>query len=302
MINDSHTPMELLNYFEGNTFPALRKMIDEACDVLSDFNSILNDETVVPEPTKKVATEPSKKVVTETTKKVLMSSVVTIDEKSDENDSVESDSSDEDSCGDNDEEKVEEKVNNEKKDYKPSNEKKDYKYFVEKKNYKPSNEKKDYKYSVEKKNYKPSNEKKDYKSSDEKKDNKPSNEKKDYKSYDEKKDYKYSVDQVLKYKKALVDAQEIFFESCMPTKEEISEAKNSIQYIKNWQGVVKRVSTVENDISVGDLKFSKLHYLNNVYFQKRLINKYKTYFPSIQKVKLILPKEETNQLSIVLYA
>lgn len=244
MINEAHTPMELLSYFEAPTFPTLRTMIDEACEVLVDFKTKKEVKETIKEevnpvkkeevsPVKKEEVKPVKKEENKTVKKEEVKVVKTVEKKdaiseqTDETDSIESDSSDDDS-------------------------------------------------SVE---------------------DEPSREKNKSKTQYN----KFTVDQVLEYKKALVEAQEKFFDSCMPTKSEINEVKDNIQYIKNWSGVAKRVSTVKDEILVGTHKFSKSHYLNNTYFQKRLIKKYQTYFPNVTGVKLVLPKKETNQFSIVLY-
>ncbi|NDB87308.1 MAG: hypothetical protein EB127_32190, partial [Alphaproteobacteria bacterium] len=60
MIAEAHTPMELLSFFDGPTFPTLRKIIDEACEVLCDFK-IKSDKKVEVKSDKKVEVKSDKK-------------------------------------------------------------------------------------------------------------------------------------------------------------------------------------------------------------------------------------------------
>lgn len=109
---------------------------------------------------------------------------------------------------------------------------------------------------------------------------------------------KYTVDQVIAYKTALVEAQEKFFVECLPTKEEIEENINKFQSSKE-QIFVKKISTVDDDIKIGNFKFSKFHYLNNEFFQKRLIKKYESIFsPHISNLNISIPSKKGNQLKI----
>lgn len=119
---------------------------------------------------------------------------------------------------------------------------------------------------------------------------------------DENKQYKYTLDENIIYKKSLVEAQEKFFEECILNEKEIDEIKNNLQTFNDAKIEIKKVNVVDDDIVIGNHKFSKSHYLSNPFFQKRLKKKYESiFYPQIKKINIVLPNKNRQELKICGY-
>ena len=109
---------------------------------------------------------------------------------------------------------------------------------------------------------------------------------------------KFSYEERNKHKRALVEAQEIFMKICTPTDKQITEFKTNISQVKNWQGVIHKIDISNDNLEVDGYTFSKKHYLNNIFFQKRLKTRYYTLF-NPKSIGLIFPKNDNKFLTIV---
>jgi len=98
--------------------------------------------------------------------------------------------------------------------------------------------------------------------------------------------YKFSKEEVIDYKRSLYEAQEKFFATCIPKK--IMDEKNNI---------INIIDISDDVIQFGKYKFSKNHYMNNQYFQKRLISKYKNTF----NVKNVQIEKDDKLLFKIIY-
>lgn len=109
---------------------------------------------------------------------------------------------------------------------------------------------------------------------------------------------KFSYEERQKHKRSLNEAQEIFMKICTPTDKQIIEFKSNICQVKNWQGVIHKIDISNDSLEVDGYTFSKKHYLNNVFFQKRLKTRYYTLF-NPKSIGLIFPKNDNKFLTIV---
>jgi len=108
---------------------------------------------------------------------------------------------------------------------------------------------------------------------------------------------KFSYDERVEHKKALITAQEKFFETCILSNEKVIEFKENINSLKDWSGTVNTVNLSNDEIKIDNYTFSKKHFLKNSWFRNRLMEKYCNLF-EFQEIFLVLPSGKSNLLII----
>jgi len=107
----------------------------------------------------------------------------------------------------------------------------------------------------------------------------------------------FSYDERVEHKKALLTAQEKFFEMCVLSDENVLAFKENISPIKDWSGIVNTIHISNDEIKVDKYSFSKKHFLKNTWFRNRLMEKYIKLF-GFESADIILPKANSNVLII----
>jgi hypothetical protein len=108
---------------------------------------------------------------------------------------------------------------------------------------------------------------------------------------------KFSYEERVDHKQALIKAQEKFFEMCVLSDANVESFKENIAPIKKWSGIVNTIHLSNDEIKIEKYSFSKKHFLKNSWFRNRLMEKYCNLF-GFNNVELILPKTNSNVLII----
>jgi hypothetical protein len=107
----------------------------------------------------------------------------------------------------------------------------------------------------------------------------------------------FTIDERIDHKKNLVEGQEVFFKSCLPSDEEVEEIKEIIKTDKNWSGNVYKIDISEDEIKINNHSFSKKQYINNVFFQKRLKTKFYQIF-NPKNISLFFSKKNPSIINV----
>jgi hypothetical protein len=98
----------------------------------------------------------------------------------------------------------------------------------------------------------------------------------------------------------LLEAQEDFFQTCVPTEEKINSVKTILE-LNPKKAIIANTISLENDIiKKGDFSFSKRHYLGNAYFTNKVIKEYVRIFGDSYWVKLVPNLKDSGKLIIML--
>ena len=91
----------------------------------------------------------------------------------------------------------------------------------------------------------------------------------------EKHDVTFTFEQREEHKAALHAAQEKFYDMCKPNEDEANDLKEKVKPLTNWEDCIKRINVSDDAIVIDDkYTFSKKHFLNNTWFQKRMKKDY----------------------------
>ena len=102
-------------------------------------------------------------------------------------------------------------------------------------------------------------------------------------------DKKFSYDERVEHKQALIAAQEKFFEACVLSEKDVISFKENINSFTSWTGTVNTINLSNDEIKIGKYSFSKKHFLENSWFKERLMEKYCNLF-TFKTAKLIITK------------
>ena len=98
----------------------------------------------------------------------------------------------------------------------------------------------------------------------------------------------------------LLEAQEDFFQTCIPSEEKINSVKTILE-LNPKKAIIANTISLEHDIiKKGDFSFSKRHYLGNAYFTNKVIKEYVRIFGDSYWVKLIPNLKDFGKLIIML--
>jgi len=91
----------------------------------------------------------------------------------------------------------------------------------------------------------------------------------------EKHDVTFTFEQRTEHKAALHAAQEKFYDMCKPNEDEANDLKEKVKPLADWEDCIKRINVSDDAIVIEDkYTFSKKHFLNNTWFQKRMKKDY----------------------------
>jgi len=100
--------------------------------------------------------------------------------------------------------------------------------------------------------------------------------------------------------KALMEAQELFFKDCIPSAEKIKEVKTTLD-LNGKKSVKSNTISLKNDeIKIGNFKFSKRHFLTNAFFVNKVTKEYVNIFSDKYWIKLIQNLKDDGELIIML--
>jgi len=111
---------------------------------------------------------------------------------------------------------------------------------------------------------------------------------------------KNNSDYIEKKNKLLLEAQDDFFELCIPTPEKIKSVKDLLDLNPKKAIVANTISLEQDSIKKGDFSFSKKHYLGNAFFTNMVIKKYVEIFGDSYWVKLIPNFKDGGKLIVML--